>query len=60
MSVGQVDVSWRWQLSLAVSGKTELLQHSTGGNEASHAGQVEQPEHTRNLRTKEENCIFQT
>lgn len=49
---GQADVSWRRQLSLAVSGNTELLQHSTGGDEASHAGQVEESEHARNLKTK--------
>lgn len=49
---GQADVSWRRQLSLAVSGNTELLQHSAGGDEASHAGQVEESEHARNLKTK--------
>lgn len=52
MQVGRLQVSWKRQLRVAVSGKTELLQHSTGGDEASHAGQVEQPEHTRNLKAK--------
>lgn len=44
--MGRANLSWRWKQRLAASGETELVQHSAGGNEASHTGQVDEAEHT--------------
>lgn len=40
------NLSWRWKQAVAASGETELVQHSAGGNKASHTGQIDKAEHT--------------
>lgn len=37
---------------MAASGETELVQHSAGGNKASHTGQIDKAEHTGYLEIK--------
>lgn len=46
------NLSWRWKQAVAASGETELVQHSAGGNKASHTGQIDKAEHTGYLEIK--------
>lgn len=45
LKVGCANVGRRWKRGMSASGETELVQHGTGGNEAGHAGQIDQAEH---------------
>lgn len=42
---GCANASRRWKQGMSASGETELVQHGTGGNEAGHAGQIDEAEH---------------
>lgn len=46
----RADFSWSRNQELAAPGKTELVQHGTGGNKAGHTGQIDQAKHTGHLR----------
>lgn len=46
LKMGWANLRWRWKQGLATSGEAELVQHSAGGNEAGHTGEIDEAEHT--------------
>lgn len=50
LNVGRADLWCRWEQGLAASREAELVQHSAGGNQSSHTGQIDEPEHTGYLK----------
>ena len=53
LDAGQANLWLRREQGLAASGEAELVQHSAGGNETSHTGQIDEPEHTGYLKTEQ-------